>query len=129
MTMKYLCFCCDDEAEFEAMSERERESLINETFEYADSLRESGHLLEGLPLESVTNAVTLRVRNGKLSSTDGPFAETKEQIGGFLLLEARDFNEALRIASKWPPARFGSIEVRPVAEEMMRNRGQSRATA
>lgn len=126
--MKYLCFCCDDEAEFEAMSESERESLIDETFEYADSLRESGHLLEGLPLESVTNAVTLRVRNGKLSSTDGPFAETKEQIGGFLLLEARDFNEALRIASKWPPARFGSIEVRPVAEEMMRERGHSRAS-
>lgn len=120
--MKYLCLCCDDEAHFRAMEERERDALLEETFAYADTLRESGILLEGLPLESVDSAVTLRVRNGKLSSTDGPFAETKEQVGGFLLIEARDFNEALRIASKWPPARFGSIEVRPVAEEMMKTR-------
>ncbi len=96
--MKYLLFCCDSEAEFEAMDDAEREALMTETFEYADGLRESGQLLEGLPLESVSSAVTVRVRNGRPSTIDGPFAETKEQIGGFLLIEAKDFNEAIRIA-------------------------------
>lgn len=127
--MKYLLFCCDSEAEFDAMDDAERDALMTETFEYADGLRESGQLLEGLPLESVGSAVTVRVRNGRPSTTDGPFAETKEQIGGFLLIEAKDFNEAIRIASSWPPARLGSVEVRPVAEELMAERQAPRESA
>lgn len=127
--MKYLLFCCDSEAEFEAMDDAEREALMTETFEYADNLRESGRLLEGLPLESVGSAVTVRVRNGRPSTTDGPFAETKEQIGGFLLIEAADFNEAIRIASNWPPARLGSVEVRPVAEQLMAEHQSPREAA
>lgn len=117
--MKYLLLCCDSEAEYEGMDDAEREALLTETFEYAARLRDSGQLLEGLPLERVSSAVTVRVRNGRPSTTDGPFAETKEQIGGFLLIEAKDFNEAIRMASNWPPARLGSVEVRPVAEQLM----------
>lgn len=127
--MKYLLFCCDSEAKYESMDDAEREALLTETFEYAARLRDSGQLLEGLPLERVNSAVTVRVRNGRPSATDGPFAETKEQIGGFLLIEAKDFNEAIRIASNWPPARLGSVEVRPVAEQLMAERQSPRKAA
>jgi hypothetical protein len=81
-----------------------------------DALRKSGHHIAAEALESVHTATTVRVRNGKTSVTDGPFAETKEQLAGFYLLDARDLNEALQLASKIPPARVGSIEVRPVRE-------------
>ena len=83
---------------------------------YGQTLRDSGHLLGGTPLHPTSTATTVRVRNGQLSVTDGPFAETKEALSGFYLIEARDLNEAIQIASKIPPAQFGSIEVRPTRE-------------
>lgn len=121
--MQYLCFCCDDEKHWSSLGQDERDALIAETFEYVESLRKSGHLIDARPLKKVDTAATVRVRNGKLSTTDGPFAETKEQIGGFFLIEAEDFNEAIRIAGKWPPARIGSVEVRPVEAELDRGSG------
>lgn len=87
-----------------------------ECFACGTGLRESGHLLAAEPLHAVETATTVRVRNGKVSVTDGPFAETKEQLAGFYLIDARDLNEAIQVAAKIPPAREGSIEVRPVRE-------------
>jgi hypothetical protein len=99
-----------------AVPKPDYDALINETLDYVDSLHESGQLIAAESLEKVQTATTLRVRHGKLSVTDGPFAETKEQLGGFFLIDARDLNDAIRIASKLPPARIGSIEVRPVED-------------
>jgi hypothetical protein len=86
---------------------------------YGQKLRDSGHLLGGTPLHPVSTATTVRVRNGQVSVTDGPFAETKEALSGFYYIEARDLNEAIQIAAKIPPAQFGSIEVRPTRELMI----------
>jgi len=86
---------------------------------YGQKLRDSGHLLGGTPLHPTSTATTVRVRNGQLSVTDGPFAETKEALSGFYFIEARDLNEAIQIAAKIPPAQFGSIEVRPTRELMI----------
>jgi hypothetical protein len=83
---------------------------------YADSLVESGHMLGGSPLHPVHTATSVRVRNGQTTITDGPFAETKEALAGFYMIEARDLNEAIQIAAKIPPARYGTIEVRPTRE-------------
>jgi hypothetical protein len=83
---------------------------------YGQQLTESGHLLGGAPLHPTSTATTVRVRNGQVSVTDGPFAETKEALSGFYLIEARDLNEAIQIAAKIPPAKYGSIEVRPTRE-------------
>jgi len=119
--MKYLCLVYVEEKTMQAMSNHEWEALNRECLACGDSLRESGHLLAAEPLQPVSTATTVRIRAGKVSATDGPFAETKEQLAGFYLLEARDLNEALQCASKIPPARFGSIEVRPVRDlEMFR---------
>ena len=83
---------------------------------YAGQLQKSGHMLDGSPLHPVHTATTVRVRNGEATVTDGPFAETKEALAGFYMIEARDLNEAIQIASKIPPAKYGSIEVRPTRE-------------
>ena len=83
---------------------------------YAGALKDSGHLVDGTPLHAVHTATTVRVRNGAASITDGPFAETKEALAGFYLIEARDLNEAIQIAAKIPPAKYGSIEIRPTRE-------------
>jgi hypothetical protein len=83
---------------------------------FAGQLKDSGHLLDGTPLHPVDTATTVRVRNGQASITDGPFAETKEALAGFYLIDARDLNEAIQIASKIPPAKYGSIEIRPTRE-------------
>jgi len=96
------------------MPERELDALLSDQVACDASLRQSGHMLSSESLESARSATTLRVRNGKLSVTDGPFAETKEQLGGFHLIEAADLNEAIRIASQFPSVRYGSIEIRPV---------------
>jgi hypothetical protein len=88
----------------------------NVCFAYAQELRESGHYVAAQALKPIDSATTVRIRNGQLSLTDGPFAETKEQLAGFYLIEAKDLNEALHWAAKIPPARYGSIEVRPVRE-------------
>lgn len=116
--MKYLCLAYEEEKKLSALSRSEWDVLRNETVAYVDTLRKSGHLVVTHALQSVRTAATLRVRNGRLSTTDGPFAETKEQLGGFFLIEARDLNEAIELASKWPSARLGSIEVRPIEEEL-----------
>lgn len=120
--MKYLCLAYEEEKVLNSLTTEEWRALRSETLSYVDSLRNSGHLVDARPLQSATTASTLRVRNGQLQKTDGPFAETKEQIGGYFLIEARDFKEALEIASRWPSARIGTIEVRPVDEELRTDR-------
>lgn len=119
--MKYLCLVYADEAQVVSMSQREVDALIDETMANDDDLRASGQLILAETLEHVAAATTVRVRNGKLSATTGPFAETAEQLGGFLLIEARDLNEAIQLAGRIPSARIGSIEVRPVID-LMRER-------
>lgn len=114
--MKYLCLAYEEEQKLNELSREEWDALRAETLAYVEELRKSGRLLVTHALQSVRTATTVQVRNGKLSTTDGPFAETKEQLGGFFLIEARDLNEAVHIASKWPSARLGSIEVRPIEE-------------
>lgn len=114
--MKYLCLVYHEEAKIDALSESEYNAIMDEVRDYREELRKSGHYIASGPLESVWTATTIRVRNGKQFVTDGPFAETKEQLGGFYLIEARDLNDAIRVASKMPPARIGSVEVRPVRE-------------
>lgn len=114
--MKYLLLCCHEEKKRDSMSESECVAVMEETMAHCEALKKSGHLVAVEQLEPVQMAMTVQVRNGKLSVTDGPFAETKEQIGGFFLIDARDLNEAIQVASKFPSARFGSLEVRPVKE-------------
>src|SRR6185369_12826731 len=99
-----------------ALSKSEDEALTNESLEYDEELQKSGHFIHAEALQSPDSAVTVRVRNGKLSTTDGPFAETKEQLGGFILVEARDLNEAIQIAGGIPLAKYGSVEVRPILQ-------------
>lgn len=105
--MKYLCLVYLDE-------KRRDEVPDEDCVEFDTSVRNSGQCIASEALESVHTATTVRVRHGKVSVTDGPFAETKEQLGGFYMIEARDLNEAIRIASKIPPARLGCVEVRPI---------------
>ena len=107
--MKYLCLVYLDENELSAIPD-------SECMACGAALRESGHSIAAEVLQPVHTATTVRVRNGKVSITDGPFAETKEQLAGFYLIDARDLNEAIQLASKIPPARVGSIEVRPTRE-------------
>jgi len=107
--MKYLCLVYSDEKELEVIND-------SECMACAAALDKSGHLIAGQALQPVATATTIRMRNGKLSITDGPFAETKEQLAGFYLIDAANHDEALQIAARIPPAREGSIEVRPVRE-------------
>lgn len=116
--MKYLCLAWEEESKLDALSREEWDVLRRETVDYVESLRESGHLLVTEALQSARNGVSLRVRGGSLSTTDGPFTETKEQLGGIFLLEAADLNEAIQIAARWPSAQIGTIEVRPVEDEL-----------
>ena len=118
--MKYLLLVFYDENVRNGLSEQESQALIQESIDFDNGLRASGHLLAAHPLEGVQAATTLRSRAGKLTITDGPFAETNEQIGGFLLIEARDLNEAIQIAGRVPPTRLGGIEVRPIIDMMQR---------
>src|SRR5512145_1888440 len=105
--MKYVCLGYYDETKWETMSESERNALIDECFAYDDELRKNGHFAGGEALQSARNATTLRFRNGKVSVTDGPFAETKEQLGGILFLEARDLNHAIQLMSRHPGVKLG----------------------
>ena len=114
--MNYLCLFYIEETKIGALSPEELDTLVGEHMAYDDELRKSGQFIVAGGLQPVQTAMTVRVRNGTLSATDGPFAETKEQLGGFSVIEARDLNDAIRVASKFPPARLGSIEVRPIAE-------------
>jgi hypothetical protein len=112
--MKYLCLIYDDEKKMAAMSQNEGQAFMGEYGAYTESVKGSGHYLGGNPLQPVHTATTLRSRNGKLSTTDGPFAETKEQLGGYYLIEAKDLNDAIQVASRIPSVKTGSIEVRPI---------------
>ena len=115
--MRYLCLVYYDEKRLEALSKRDVDALVAEALAYHEALRKSGHLVAAHALQSVETATTIRrTGDGKPSITDGPFAETKEQLGGFLLIEAKDLNEAMQVASKMPSGRFAAIEVRPIRE-------------
>ena len=114
--MKYMLLCCHDEKEVDSMSKSEHDAVMEETMAYCEALKRSGHLLAVEGLESVQTATSVRVRGGKLTVTDGPFAETKEQLGGFFLINARDRTEAIQVASKFPSVRFGTMEVRQIRE-------------
>jgi hypothetical protein len=114
--MKYLCLIYDDEQKLNAMPQQESDRFMGEYFAFTEDIRKSGHLVHGEALQPVATATTLRVRNGKLGTTDGPFAETKEQLGGFYLIEAKDLNEAIQVAARIPSVKLGSVEVRPVVD-------------
>ncbi|HKX62983.1 MAG TPA: YciI family protein [Verrucomicrobiae bacterium] len=112
--MKYLCMAYEEEEKLNVLSKEEWDALRKETLAYVEQLQKKGALITAEPLKSVRTATTVRVRNGKVLMTDGPFAETKEILGGFFLIDVKDLSEALEIAAAWPSARFGSIEVRPI---------------
>jgi hypothetical protein len=120
--MKYLCMAYEEEHKLNALSADEWDALRKETIAYVENLRTKGQLVIAHALQSVQHATTVRVRAGKLSMTDGPFAETKETLGGFFLVEARDLDQAIQIAAGWPSARLGSIEVRPIEEALKQER-------
>jgi hypothetical protein len=114
--MKYVCLLAAERL-LEDLSTAEAEQHLIAYQEFMDEIRRSGHFIACQRLQPPTAAATVRVRQGEASITDGPFAETKEQIGGFLLIEARDMNEALQIAARIPTAKLGCVEVRPIAED------------
>ncbi|MGA9118448.1 MAG: YciI family protein [Bacteroidota bacterium] len=116
--MRYLCLAYEEEDRLNSLTRGEWDTLRAETLTYLELLRSRGHIVSAEALQSVRAAATVRVRNSRVSVTDGPFAETKESLGGFFLITARDLNEAIQLASKWPSARLGSIEVRPIEEEL-----------
>jgi hypothetical protein len=112
--MLYVCLVYLEEGKLGELSQSEADALTNASLAYNEELRESGHFIVAQALQSVQTAMTVRVRNHKLSTTEGPFAETREQLGGFILIEARDLNEAIQVASRIPMAKVGTIEVRPI---------------
>ena len=114
--MKYMCLGYLDEKKFEAMTEAERNAFMDTCFDYDDVLRAKGHFLNGEGLESARTATTVRVKNGKPFVTDGPFIETKEQLGGVLILEAKDLDEAIQLISNHPGIGAAGFEIRPIAD-------------
>jgi hypothetical protein len=114
--MKYLCLIYDEEKKLASMSKSESDTFMGEYNAFTEGIQKSGHFLGGEALQPVQTATTVRVRNGKVSTTDGPFAETKEQLGGYYLIKARDLNDAIQVAQRIPSARLGSVEVRPIME-------------
>ena len=129
--MKYVCLGYFDEESWEKLPESERNALMDECFAYDEVLRKNGHIAGGEALESARNAAILRWKDGKVSVTDGPFAETKEQLGGFVVLEARDLNHAIQLISAHPGVRIGPFEIRPVDDmsEISRESELRRAAA
>src|SRR5262249_15199865 len=116
--MKFICLGYIDETQFEDLSPQRQQQMMNECFDYDDELRRGGHLLGGEALQTVRNAVTLRTRNGVVNVIDGPYAETKEALGGILLLEARDLNHAIALMSKHPGVKMGPFEIRAADEQI-----------
>lgn len=118
--MKYICLGYMNDETWETMSEKERNNFVDQCFLYDDELRKTGRYTGGEALQPATSAATLRIRGGKVSVTDGPFVETKEQIGGIMILEAKDLNDAIRLMSKHPSLHLGkgggSWEIRPAAD-------------
>lgn len=127
--MKYACLGYIEEKEWESRPESEQNAMMDECFAYDDVLRKNGHFAGGEALGSPSDAATLRWRNGEVAITDGPYAETKEQIGGILFLEARDLNHAIQLMSKHPGVKAGPFEIRPVVDisELVRESEQRRA--
>ena len=116
--MKYLALVYYDEKLMEQKSQLEWDALNQECIDCVEHLSTNGHFITGSPLMPTSSATTVRVRDNRTTVTDGPFAETKEQLAGFYMLEAKDLNQAIALASKIPPARYGSVEVRPARELM-----------
>ena len=112
--MKYLCLIYENERSWESISKEQADAMMGEYFQFTEDIRKSGHYVGGEALQPTETATTVRVRNGKVSTTDGPFAETKEQLGGYYLIDAKDLNDAIQVASRIPSARLGCVEVRPV---------------
>ena len=112
--MQYLLLIYDEESKWEGMSKAESDKFMADYFEYTESIKASGHHRAGEALQPISTATTVRVRDGKTMTTDGPFAETREQLGGFYLVEAANLDEAIALAARIPSARIGSIEVRPL---------------
>jgi hypothetical protein len=113
--MRYVLLAYGDEQQWDAMSSSERDALGNACLDNDEALRKSGHLLAAEGLQSSRSAITVRVQNGKLSVSDGPYAATQEQLIGIFTITARDLNEAIQVAAQMPQARGGPIEVRPIA--------------
>ena len=127
--MKYICLGYYDKANFDGMTEGEQQAMFDTCFDYDDHLRASGHWAGGEGLQPPETALTLGWKNGKVAITDGPYAETKEQLGGILILEARDMNQAVQLMTQHPSLKYGSIfEIRPVADmsEIMKASEQRR---
>src|SRR5262249_11328659 len=124
--MKFFCLGYFDETQWEAMPDTERSALMDACFAYDDLLRQKGHAVGGEALQSPKNATTLRYRNGRITVTDGPYAETKEQLGGILILEAKDAKEAAELLSTHPGVKIGPFEIRAV-EDMTAVRRESEA--
>lgn len=118
--MKYVCLGFIDEKKFSAVPPEDGRRMMEECFAYDDELRRGGHFLGGEALDSARKAVTLRMKDGEVEVTDGPFVETKETLGGILLLEARDLNHAIALMSKHPGVRMGPFEIRPANEVVNR---------
>jgi hypothetical protein len=114
--MRYLCLIYDEEKKLRERPKSEADAFTSEYVAFTEAIQQSGHYLAGEALQPVQTATTVRVRNNKVSTTDGPFAETKEQLGGFYLINARDLNDAIQVAARIPSARLGSVEVRPIRE-------------
>jgi hypothetical protein len=112
--MKYLCLIYDEEKKLSSMSKSDGDAMMGEYFAFTEGIKKTGHYLGGNALQPVQTATTVRVRNGKVSTTDGPFAETTEQLGGYYLIEAKNLDDAIQVAAKIPSSRIGSIEVRPI---------------
>jgi len=124
--MRYLCLIYENEKAWESKPQAELEAIMGEYFAFTEGIRSNGKLVAGEALQPTPTATTVRVRNGKISTTDGPYAETKEQLSGFYLIEAKDLNDAIQVASKIPGARDGTIEVRPVIDFRKRWPSKSR---
>jgi hypothetical protein len=114
--MRYLCLIYEDEKGWEKLPKDQADAMMGEYFAFTDGIKKSGQYVGGEALQPTQTATTVRVRNGKVSTTDGPFAETKEQLGGYYLINAKDLNEAIQVASRIPSARWGEVEVRPIME-------------
>ena len=112
--MKFMFTIYHDQNVLDAMPDKEMQALVDSAIEYAEEIRRSGHFIVSNALQRTSTARTIRVHAGKVTATDGPFAETKEQVGGFFVIEAKDMDEACAVAARFPPARVAVLEVRPV---------------
>jgi hypothetical protein len=114
--MRYLCLIYENEKSYDTMPKDEADAVFGEYHSFTEGIKQSGQYVGGEALQPTQTATTIRIRNGKVSTTDGPFAETKEQLGGYYLIEAQDLNDAIQVASKIPGARYGAVEVRPIVD-------------